>query len=157
MIRQKLIRDRSGRVLKFTQERKDELVYFRLEYRQACAACANCRIDGDVLWIADLFVQDKFVISQSNIFKRLLGRKTINLNFRRQGFGSQLLATIIAYARSKGLKRIEGRMVADQDSIPDPKLPKWFQKRGFTVEESLVSMDLTKPSGQGDDSRYMPK
>lgn len=39
---------------------------------------------------------------------------------------------------------------------PNPKLPQWYKKRGFTVneKESMIVLDLVKPPA--DDSRYMP-
>jgi hypothetical protein len=63
---------------------------------------------------------------------------------------------VIAYAKSKGLKRIEGRMV-EKDLFPNPSLPEWYRKRGFKVneKESLIFLDLVKPPA--DDTRYMPK
>lgn len=151
----KLIKDRRGRVLEFSQERDDELVYFKLEFRKACAAYVHCRIEGEVLVLADLFVEEKCIVRHPDFIWRLLGRKTMEVNFRKQGFGSQLLTTVIAYAKGKGLRRIEGRM-AEKDLVPNPKLPQWYKKRGFTVneKESLIVLDLVKPPA--DDSRYMP-
>ena len=150
----KLIKDRHGRVLLFSQERSDQLVYFKLEFNKACAAYANCQIEGEVLVLADLFVEEKCVVRHPDFFMRLFGRKTLEVNFRRQGIGSQLLTTMIAYARSKGLKRIEGRL-AEKDLYPSPELSRWYKKRGFSVSESTVFLDLVKPAM--DDTRYMPK
>lgn len=152
----KLIKDRHGRVLEFSQERNFDLVYFKLEFRKACAAYAKCRIDGDVLVLVDIFVEDRCVVRHPDFIWRLFGRKTLEVNFRKQGFGSQLLTTVIAYAKSKGLKRIEGRMV-EKDLAPYPKLPQWYKKHGFKVNEksSMIFLDLVKPPT--DDTRYMPK
>ena len=58
----KLIRDRHGRRLEFSQERSDGLVYFKLEFNRACAAYANCQIEDEVLVLADLFVEDNCVV-----------------------------------------------------------------------------------------------
>jgi GNAT superfamily N-acetyltransferase len=84
----------------------------------------------------------------------LLGQKTLEVNFRNQGIGSQLLATIIAYAKSKRLKRIEGQMV-EKDLEPNPKLPQWYENRGFSVSKNELFIDLVK--APADDTRYMPK
>jgi len=150
----KLVRDRQGRVLEFSQEKSGALVYFKLEFHQACAAYANCRIEGEVLVLADFFVAEKCVVPQPEFLKRLLGQKTLAVDFRQQGIGHQLLTTIVAYARSKGCKRIEGRLAETDFFSPDLKLPPWHQPRGFTIKEAMVFMDLAPPE---DDSRYRPK
>jgi GNAT superfamily N-acetyltransferase len=154
MKREKLIQDRHGRVLKFSQERTDVFVYFKLEFNKACAAYANCQIEGDVLVLADIFVEDKCVVRHPDFLRRLFGHKTLAVNFRNQGIGGQLLTTMIAYAKSKGLKRIEARLL-EKDLHRNPKLPQWYQKRGFKVKESFVYLDLL-PSPDND-SRYLPK
>ena len=61
---------------------------------------ANCRIKEDVLVLADLLVEDKCVVRHPDFFMRLFGRKTLAVNFRKQGIGSQLLMTMVAYAKS---------------------------------------------------------
>ena len=153
----KLIRDRRGRVLEFSQDRSDGFVYFRLAFHRACAAYVNCRIEEDVLVLSDMFVEDRCIVPEPNIVRRLFGRKTMEVNFRRQGIGSQLLTTMIVYARSKKFKRIEGHLV-EKDLQPNPQLPRWYQKRGFTVDQSRIFMNLaTSPGQPHDDSRYMPK
>jgi GNAT superfamily N-acetyltransferase len=150
----KLIRDRRGRVLEFSQERLDGLVYFKLEFKTVCAAYVNCQIDGEVLVLVDIFVEDNCVVRHPDWLKRLFGHKTLTVNFRNQGIGGQLLATVTAYAKSKGLKRVEASL-AEKDLHPHSQLSRWYEKRGFTVRESGVFKDLV-PLAR-DDSRYMPK
>ena len=150
----KLIKDRYGRVLKFSQERVEDLVYFKLEFLEGCAAYANCQIEGDALVLADMFVEDHCVVRHPNLLLRWFGRKTLEVNFRRQGIGTQLLTTVLAYTKSKGLRRLEYRMPAE-DAAPNTQLQQWFRKRGFTVMESMVFKDVA--SGPKDDSRFMPK
>src|ERR1035438_4624539 len=150
----KLIKDRHGRVLEFSQERTDELVYFKLEFHGACAAYANCQIDGDALVLADIFVENDCVVRHPSYVMRLFGRKTMEVNFRNQGIGGQLLTTITAYARSKGLRRVEIR-IAENDLRAHPKLSQWYQKRGFTVNEAIIFKHLVPPPV--DDSRYLPR
>jgi GNAT superfamily N-acetyltransferase len=150
----KVIKDRHGRVLNFTQERTDELVYFKLEFHKACAAYVNCQIEGEVLVVADLFVEENCVVPHPDFVMRLFGRKTLEVNFRKQGIGSQLLTTVVAYAKSKGLKRIEGSL-AGRDLDPGRRLARWFQKRGFSMQDAVVFMDLSRTPK--DDSRFMPK
>ncbi|HEV2692734.1 MAG TPA: GNAT family N-acetyltransferase, partial [Verrucomicrobiae bacterium] len=105
----------------------------------------------------DLFVEDKCIVREPNFLRRLFGRKTLEVNFRRQGIGSQLLTTMITYARAKKLKRIEGHLL-EKDLLPNPQLPHWYKKRGFTVHDFKISMNLDSASFQPhDDSRYMPK
>ena len=150
----KLIRDRHGRVLEFSQERTEELVYFKLEFYKVCAAYANCRIEDDVLVLVDVFVENNCVVRHPSLLMRLLGRKTLAVNFRGQGIGGQLLTTITAYAKGKGLKRVEIRLSA-KDLHANSTLPQWYKKRGFKVKESVVYKDLVPASV--DDSRYMPR
>lgn len=153
----KLIRDKRGRVLEFSQERVEKLVYFRLEFHRACAAYLNCRTEDEVLLLTDMFVEDRCIVPEPSFWRRLFGHKTLEANFRRQGLGSQLLTTVIAYAKAKKLKRIEGHL-AEKDLQPNPQLPRWYQKRGFTVAGSKIFMNLASPPPQPhDDSRYMPK
>jgi len=153
----KLIRDRRGRVLEFSQERSDTLVYFKLKFHHVGAAYVNCRIEEEVLVLADMFVEDKCIVPEPSVWRRLFGHKTLEVNFRRQGIGSQLLTTVIAYAKAKKLKRIEGHL-AEKDLLPNPQLPRWYQKRGFTVADSKIFLNLAANSRQpADDSRYMPK
>lgn len=140
--------------MEFSQERFEESVYFKLEFLKACAAYAHCRIEGEVLFLADLFVEDKCVVPHPNLLCRLLGRKTLEVNFRKQGIGSQMLTTMIAYAKSKGLRRVEARLAA-ADLDLNPRLAKWYQKRGFTVTEAVVFKDLLPAPDE--DSRYLPK
>jgi GNAT superfamily N-acetyltransferase len=123
-----------------------------LEFNKACAAYANCQIDGDILVLADIFVEDQCVVRHPDFLWRLFGRKTLEVNFRKQRIGRQLLTTVVAYAKSKGFRRIEGRMVA-KDLDPNPKLSQWYQNQGFSIDGSLVFMDLTTLH---DDSQYMP-
>jgi GNAT superfamily N-acetyltransferase len=137
--------DRNGMLLRFSQERSQGMVYLRWENEKTFVAYAYCRFEGEVLFVTDLCVRDDLVNRQRNYFKKFFGPKTNNLDFREQGLGTLLLSAIVAFAKSEGFKRIEGRIVK-KDTTPNPNLPKWYQKRGFTVEESLVSMDLTKPS-----------
>jgi GNAT superfamily N-acetyltransferase len=151
----KLVRSRHGRVLEFSQERHGHLVYFKLEFKKASAAYVNCRIEDDVLVLVDLFVQDKCVVRERNFLRRLFGHKTFEVDFRKQGIGSQLLATVIAYAKAKKLKRIEGSL-EEKELVLNPRLAHWYQKRGFTVVETTVYLDL-KSSPANDDARYMPK
>jgi hypothetical protein len=154
MKREKLIHDRHGRILKFSQERCDELVYFKLDHAGACAAYAHGRIDGAVLVITDLFVESNCVIRQPDFLKRLFGQKTSAINFQNQGIDSQLVITMITYARSKGLTHIENRW-PENDVRRDSPLAQWFQKRGFKADEASMKMDLKAPAH--DDSKYMPK
>jgi GNAT superfamily N-acetyltransferase len=154
MAMKKLIKDRYGRVLEFSQERVEDLVYFKLDFFETCAAYVNCQIEGDVLVLADIFVEDQCVVRHPSLLFRLFGRKTLEVNFRRQGIGSQLLTTVMAYTKSKGLRRLEYRMSAN-DPAQNPELQQWFRKRGFTVTESTVFKDLER--GPKNDSRYMPK
>jgi len=150
----KLIRDRYGRVLEFSQERTEGLVYFKLEFYKVCAAYANCQIEDDVLVLVDIFVENNCVVRHPSLLMRLLGHKTLAVNFRRQGIGGQLLTTITAYAKSKGLKRVEARL-SEKDLHTNSTLPQWYKKRGFKVRESVAYKDLVPPSV--DDSRYMPR
>ena len=121
------------------------------------AAYVNCRIDAEVLLLTDMFVEDKCIVPEPSLLRRLFGHKTLAVNFRRQGIGSQLLTTVIAYAKAKKLKRIEGHL-AEKDLLPNPQLPQWYQKRGFTIADSKIFMNLASTSPQpNDDSRYMPK
>jgi hypothetical protein len=136
----KLVRDKRGRVL---------------EFQQASAAYVNCRIEEDVLVLINLFVQDQCVVIERNFLRRLFGRKTYQVNFRKQGIGSQLLTTVIAYAKAKKLKRIEGTL-EEKELALNPRLPQWHQKRGFAVAETTIFLDL-KCARANDDSRYMPK
>ena len=154
MAMSKLIKDRYGRVLKFSQERVEDLVYFKLEFLEGCAAYVNCQIEGDVLVLADMFVEEHCVVRHPNLLLRWFGPKTLTVNFRRQGIGSQLLTTVLAYTKSKGLRRLEYRFSAD-NAAPNPQLQQWFRKRGFAVTESTVFKDVAL--GPNDDSRYMPK
>ena len=151
----KLVRDRHGRVLEFSQVRHDHLVYFKLEFQTASAAYAHGRIETDALILVDLFVQDQCIVIERNFLPRLFGRKTYQVNFRQQGIGTQLLTTVIAYAKAKKLKRIEGALEAKELAL-NPRLPQWCQKRGFTVAESRFTLDLTSRA-PSDESRYMPK
>lgn len=150
----KLIKDRHGRVLEFSQERTEALVYFNLKFHGACAAYANCQIEGEVLVLADLFVEDNCVVRHPSLWMRLFGRKRLEVNFRKQGIGGQLLTTIIAYAKSKGMKRVESRLT-EKDLSAIPNLPQWYQKRGFALQDSIAYKDLVPPLAG--DARYMPR
>jgi N-acetylglutamate synthase-like GNAT family acetyltransferase len=99
-------------------------------------------------------VENNCVIRQPDFLKRLFGQKTIEINFQNQGIGSQLLLTMITYARSKGLTRIESHR-PENDARRDSLLAQWLQKRGFKADEAAMFMDL-KTSAE-DDSQYMPK
>jgi GNAT superfamily N-acetyltransferase len=153
MAREILVKDRRGRSLLFSQERSGDLVYFKLIFHKTCAAYANCRIEDEVLFLVDLFVEESCVVRNPSWIGLLFGRKILELNFREQGIGTQLLTTITAYARGKRLKQIEGRIVS-KDQNSNPKLPGWYRKRGFTVENNNICKELRHSR---DDSRFMPK
>lgn len=66
-------------------------------------------------------------------------------SYERRGLGSALLEAVIELARSKGLQKIKGFIVAG-DYWKNPNLPSWYESYGFTVEPTPP--DVREKTGQ---------
>lgn len=115
------------------------------------------KFEGDTLALTDLCLEEASI--RPPAYYRDIGmfsfsfppqwwRKINRDDFRNRGIGTQLIALLIAYARSNGVKRIVGRLV-DSDCNKHPDLPQWYRNRGFTVtldnalgKPRAIQMDL---------------
>jgi hypothetical protein len=103
---------------------------------------------GELAELCDLEIRDDLLLPSSSVLGRLLGKKR-RTSFRGRGFGSALLKFFIEHAKRNGMRRIEGKMVG-KDMLPQPQLPNWYHKRGFSVSVSpdhksgTISLDLEK-------------
>ena len=75
--------------------------------------------------------------------------------YQRLGLGTATLEFLIKYVKEKGIKKLHGSITQD-DLNANPKLIKWYQDNGFTVEpltaqeiENSVSRICLYPQNQG--------
>ncbi len=99
-------------------------------------ADANCVVGNNVVRIGNLEV-----FEEAKGGKRGLGRwlySILNLrndvkNYRKRGLGTALLKFIVSSAKERGMQMVEGSL-SPVDLVPNPDLPDWYKRRGFTVE-----------------------
>jgi len=97
---------------------------------------AKCTVGPGGLFIGDLHIFEPAGSQKQNWIARLgeiLGWREKPQSYRRLGLGSEMLQYIVSRARQKGIKGIEGNFSA-VDTGPNPKLPEWYRKRGFTIK-----------------------
>lgn len=86
----------------------------------------DVRICDDIRTAESSFIQ---------LLRALFRLKPKTLNYRGQGIGTELLLTVLQYAREREMNEIHGQIVQlDLDRNPD--LPNWYRKHGFSVSES---------------------
>jgi hypothetical protein len=95
---------------------------------------ANCWMAGDTMLLHDIHIDESVILVFRSIgwFSFLRPVKREERHFRNLGLGTVLLNAVVDFAKSKGVKRIEGKIVKlDYDKNPD--LPNWYRRRGFDV------------------------
>jgi GNAT superfamily N-acetyltransferase len=63
-------------------------------------------------------------------------------SYRKLGLGTVTLKFLIKYVKEKGIKKLHGSITQD-DLNANPKLIKWYQDNGFTVE-TLTTQEKNK-------------
>jgi RimJ/RimL family protein N-acetyltransferase len=63
-------------------------------------------------------------------------------SYRNLGLGTATLEFLIKYVKEKGIKKLHGSITQD-DLNDNPKLIKWYQDNGFTVE-TLTTQEKNK-------------
>lgn len=131
--------------------------YLKVYNRKVRVAHANCHPKPPVLYVDDLHVEDaKFTPEStfSRLIRLLMNRQKQAVNYRRRGIATALLRLIADRAAARGFTSIEGSL-SRIDLGKDPKLPEWYQRRGFTVlpggryNEGKVRLALS-PTAPGD-------
>lgn len=100
--------------------------------QETMVGSAKCWIDGETLLLEDLEIKEKVILvfRQRRWFFQPETRE--ERCFRNLGLGTTLLSAVIEFAKRKGMKRIEGKIVKrDYDS--NANLPNWYRNRGFEV------------------------
>jgi hypothetical protein len=76
-------------------------------------------------------------------------------SYRKLGLGNATLKFLIKYVKEKGIKKLHGSITQD-DLNANPKLIKWYQDNGFTVEtltaqeiDNSVAIIYLYPQNQG--------
>ena len=135
---QATIRDRDNREYDLVVlDETDTHYHVFVVHRRKGIGQAQCPIDDQagVLTIANIEIFAEVAANRPcllwfipwRIWKRLTARR-----YRGRGLGSALLEHVIAYARSRGLKRIVGQVVA-HDLAQSSWLPQWYARHGFQV------------------------
>lgn len=92
----------------------------------------NCNFESpNEMFLADIHFENK-------INRKLLGRIYAFFHqepksYRKLGLGTATLEFLIKYIKDKGIKKLHGAITQD-DLNANPKLTKWYQDQGFTVE-----------------------
>lgn len=137
-----IIRDRHGVEYEIVTDDNGTAPIFRLKLNDPkvqtnCIGYANCWMGGEIMELHDFQVYEKRILIRRRtdwlrFFNPVERREH---SFRNLGLGTKLLNAVVEFARSKGVKRIEGRIVA-KDFDENNHLPTWYRQRGFTVLEN---------------------
>ncbi|TYQ29273.1 GNAT family N-acetyltransferase [Pseudanabaena sp. UWO310] len=105
------------------------------------------------MFLADIHFED-------NIVRTPLGRIYAFFHqepksYRKLGLGTATLKFLIKYIKEKGIKKLHGS-ITQRDLNANPKLIKWYQDNGFTVEaptaeeiDNSVARICLYPQNQG--------
>jgi GNAT superfamily N-acetyltransferase len=141
------VTDREGHSYRIEVEERDHcLDIWLLDHRTEIGRAA-CILHPDAMELTDIIIWEKPVLFRKGLWRlvpydlyvRLKGK-----NYRQRGLGTELLKTIIAKAREKGVVCIRG-FVTNQGIAENPKLLEWYQKHDFTV------MPVTSPGSEKTD------
>jgi len=80
--------------------------------------------NNNTVILADIYIYDR----STRVFQFLFNFKR-EKNFRRRGFGSELLAKIIEFCKNHGIVEIKGTAKGDLDML----IP-WYEKHGFAID-----------------------
>jgi Acetyltransferase (GNAT) family len=131
---------------------RDSPIGFELWHEEIRVGHLYFHLWADYVEFSDLLIRDDIKLQSNTFWGRLWG-KPRKINYRKRGLGSALLRYFIEHVKSKGARRIEGRIVP-LDSEPQPKLEGWYRSHGFTVvhppddskTNATISMELN-PKG----------
>jgi len=114
----------------------------------------NCVFESpNEMLLGDIYFED-------NIARKPLGRIYAFFHkepkcYQRLGLGTATLKFLTQYVNEKGIKKLHGS-ITQNDHIANPKLIKWYQDNGFTVEaitaqetENSVARIYFYPQNQG--------
>lgn len=104
-----------------------DYLYVFLAWQNIRIAKAMFTLLGDEARLCDILVKDDIVVNYS-WWRQLLGRVK-RRNFRSKGLGTKLLLVCIDEAKTRGVRRIEGKMVGDDLA----RLRSWYQSAGFAT------------------------
>ena len=87
------------------------------------------------------------------IIRKLLNRPRPLLNYRNRGIGTAMLALVERLTADAGFRRVQG-WISRVDADPNPDLPDWYRRRGYTVtvestrfsqQVAIISKELPEP------------
>jgi len=134
------IHDKQGRdYLVVTDDVSERFKRFFIEYNGTRIGHAYWHFEGnEVLFLDDIHIKDKairppiFLLNLHFCMVSFPPKKRRITNYRARGIGTSMIIFLVNYARSKSVKRIEGK-ISVQDYKENPDLPEWYRRRGFTV------------------------
>lgn len=94
-----------------------------------------CKMQSPVLSIGNLEIYDRVPVHETSFdrFRRKLrGRPPLVASYRGRGLGTALLRLVERLAKPAGFNCLDG-WISNVDYDPDPGLPDWYRRRGFTV------------------------
>lgn len=97
----------------------------------------------EIASLADIKIQDEayIVYPPRGFFRWFKKAKVVRRNFQRRGLGTAFLNYTLETLKSKGCKRVVGRIV-ELDLAANPNLPNWYSAMGFEVINGVISKEL---------------
>ena len=118
-------------------------VYRLLDGLRDMVGYINCKFESpNEMLLADIHFEDNIV---RNRLKRIYAffHKEPKC-YQGLGLGTATLEFLIKYVKEKGIKKLHGS-ITQRDLDANPKLIKWYQDNGFTVE-ALTPEEIKKNS-----------
>lgn len=97
----------------------------------------NCTGSPPVLNVGDFRLEDDLPVRETTVAKiwhKITGEPAPVLNYQNRGLGTSMLVLLSHLAKDAGYTRLEG-WLSSVDVGPNPDLPNWYRRRGFTVVE----------------------
>jgi hypothetical protein len=132
------IKDRSGNSYR-VELRGDAGWLIRIFDGQRRVGYMNCTGDPPVLNVGDFRLEDDLPVRETTVAKlwrKFTGAPAPVLNYQNRGLGTSMFFLLSHLAKEAGYMRLEG-WLSRVDVGPNPELPNWYRRRGFTVVENL--------------------
>jgi len=113
----------------------DDTIHWEVRYKSDYVGLAKwTMLQTDVMELNDILIRDDSDTVDLSIIERIMNergkRKGTTKNYRRKGLGTELLKSLVKFARENNVKQICGSIVRT-DIIRTPNLIEWYKERGF--------------------------
>ena len=131
--------DIKGRRYVYSIVENDSRLLIQLHSQHMVVGEVKClRESQAILMLKDIAIANQANPTPMNVWMkircRIPGCQPKPINYRHQGLGSALINCLIQYARENGIYFLHGE-VFRPDLENNPKLIRWYQKRGFEIKQ----------------------